>query len=63
VGSRGETTQQRRVEDRLWELIDPWSRPGRRRAVRVGGPGSMTVPRWTGSCSCSTPAAAGETYW
>ncbi len=22
----------------------------------------MTVPRWRGSCPCSTPAAAGETY-
>ncbi len=32
VGSRGETTQQRRVEDRLWELIEPLipSRPAPR---------------------------------
>jgi hypothetical protein len=39
------TTQQRRVEDRLWELIEPLipSRPAPRGPG--DGLGSMTVPR------------------
>ncbi|MBN9100700.1 MULTISPECIES: hypothetical protein [unclassified Pseudonocardia] len=46
--------QQRLVEDRLWELIEPLIPRVQRFVDRVGGRRSTIGPRRKGSCSCST---------